>query len=255
MPIFMRLPMRVQRYHHWIRGVGGGCTRRRSKLLWSDSRLARPVRGGRAGTPGAPLRCLLVFAWLLRRQIAGLSDSIQIQSAGRKLRDLPAATRWEFHVENLGSDHPPNCAFVHGEEVAAHPVPALEIVRVVDADHNLQLGLSPEAGAVRSRQSDSRIEVRQLELAVTAKQNDSGLVVRVFTKIIIRPKLKAHIVRARHLVGGVELQPFSAGANTVRFALIRRHEAILGASQCCRANQSEKKHGSRRQPGTDYFTK
>src|SRR6202140_118684 len=195
--------------------------------------------GGRAGTPGAPSGRLLVLAWLLRRQVAGLSDSIQIQPAGRKLRDLPAAPRGEFQVENLGSDHPPNGAFVHGEEVAAHPVPAFEIVGVVNADHHLQLGLSPEARAVRWRQSDSGIEVRQLELAVTAKQNHSGLVVRVFAKIIIRPKLKAHIVRARHLVGRVELQPFSAGADAVRFALIRTHSAILGACQRCRADHEE----------------
>src|SRR4029077_45664 len=165
----MRLPMRIQRYHHWIRGKGGGCRRRRSRLL--GNALFVQFWGSRAGTPGAPSERLLVLAWLLRRQVAGLSDSIQIQPAGRKLRDLPAAPRWEFQVENLGSDHPPNRALVHGEEVAAHPVPAFEIVGVVNPDHHLQLGLSPEARAVRWRQSDSGIEVRQLELAVTAKQN------------------------------------------------------------------------------------
>ena len=80
---------------------------------------------------------LLVFAWSLRRQIAGLSDSIQIQAPGRKLCDLLAAPRREFHLENLGPDQASRSAFVHGEEVAAHPVPALEIVRLVNADHNL----------------------------------------------------------------------------------------------------------------------
>src|ERR1700675_3196894 len=182
MPIFMRLP----RSHHWIRGKGGGCRVEAVKAI--RGALLVQVWGGRAGTPGAPGR-LLIHAWLLRRQVAGLSDSIQIQPAGRKLRDLPAAPRWAFHVENLGSDHPPDGALVHGEEVAAHPVPAFEIVGVVNADHHLQLGLSPEARAVRWRQSDSGIEVRQLEFAVTATQSHSGLVVRVFAKIIIRPKL------------------------------------------------------------------
>src|ERR1700688_3386313 len=97
------------------------------------ARLARPILGGRAGTPGAPSGRLLVLAWLLRRQVAGLSDSIQIQPTGRKLRDLPAAPRWEFHIENLGSDHPPDGAFVHGEEVAALLIPAFEILGVVNA--------------------------------------------------------------------------------------------------------------------------
>src|SRR6202162_2476494 len=207
-----------------------------------ERRAPSPVQfwGSGAGAPGSPSGSWLVLAWLLRRQIASLSHSIQIQAAWRELCDLPAAPRWEFHVENLGSDHPPNRAFVHGEEVATHPVPALEIVRVVNADHNFQLGLSPKSRAVRRRQSDSGIEVRQLELAITAKQNDSGLVVRVFAKIVIRPKLKAHILRARHLVGGLELQPFSAGADAVRFALIRSHGAILGASQCCRSPHKER---------------
>src|SRR6267378_1302752 len=102
MPIFMRLPMRVQRYHHWIRGDGGGCTRRRSKLLWGDSRLARPVRGGRAGTPGAPLRFFFVFAWVLRWQSSGLAGLVQFPFARRKFRDLAAPPPGEFHVENLG---------------------------------------------------------------------------------------------------------------------------------------------------------
>src|ERR1700686_3205443 len=52
MPIFMRLPMRVQRYHHWIRGDGGGCRRSGSKLLWRASRLAPPVLGGPGGAAG-----------------------------------------------------------------------------------------------------------------------------------------------------------------------------------------------------------
>src|SRR6202011_1078111 len=73
--------------------------------------------------------------------------------------------------------------------------------------------------------------------------------------MIIRPKLKAHIVRARHLVARVELQPFSAGADSVRFALIRTHSAILGACQRCRTDHEEQKSGSCREPGTDCFTK
>src|SRR6202140_5074092 len=215
MPIFMRLPMRVQRYHHWIRGDGGGCREEVKLTMERRASPPGPPKTGRARTPGAPSRRLLVLARFLRRQIARLSDSIQIQPARRKLRDLTAAPRWKFHLENLGSDQPPNGAFVHGEEVAAHPVPALEIVRVVNADHNLQLGLSPEAGAVRWRQPDSGIKVAQLELPVNTKQFDPRLVIRVLAKIVIRQKLKARFLRTRHLVGGVELQPFSAGADPI----------------------------------------
>ena len=62
-------------------------------------------------------------------------------------RDLPAAPRSKFHLENLGPDQATNGAFVHGEEVAAHPVPAFIVVRVINADHDFQLRLPPEAGA------------------------------------------------------------------------------------------------------------
>src|SRR5258708_12383291 len=177
--------MRLPRYHYWIRRKGGGCSRR-SDQLRVEERVLCPSSFGVAGRGRPALHWYdlrsrpLVLAWLLCRQIARLSDSIQIQPAGSKLRHLPAAPGWQFHVENLGADQAPYRAFVHGEEVAAHPVPALEIVRVVDADHNLQLGLSPEAGAVRRRKLDSGIKVRQLNLGVIAKQNDSGLVVLVF---------------------------------------------------------------------------
>src|ERR1039457_4241034 len=223
-------------------------------IRWRDGRLARPTGRGRPVLPQQAVSAL-VRTRLLRRQIAGVFDSIQIQPAGRKLGDLSSAPRWEFHLETLGPDQAPNGALVHGEEVAAHPVPALEVVCIVNADHNLQLGLSPEAGAVWRRQSDSGIEVGQLELAVIAIQIHSGLVLRVFAKIIVRLDFKAHFFRAGHLVGGVKLQPLSAGADAVRFALIRSHGATLGAGPCRCANQKGQKNGSRRQPETDCLTK
>src|ERR1035438_1958821 len=188
--------------------------------------------------PAMPARHRLpvrsVLARFFRRQIAGLFDFIEIQPAGRKLRYLPAVAGGEGHVEDLCPHHAANCAFIHGEEVAAHPVPTFEIVRIVDADLHFQLGLSPEARAVRRRQSHSGIKVPKLELAVAAIQIHSGLVVRIFLKIVIRLQLKAHFFRVGHLVGGVELQPLAAGADAVLFALVRRHGASLGASQCCR---------------------
>src|SRR5260370_27927325 len=96
------------------------------------------------------------------RQMARLSGSIQIQRGGGKLRYLPAAPGGEFHLENLSSDQTPSGAFVHGEEVPAHPVPALEVVGIVNAHLHFQLGLPPQAGPARRTQSDSRIKVREV---------------------------------------------------------------------------------------------
>src|SRR5208337_3281821 len=109
-----------------------------------------------------------VLARLFRGQVAGLFDLIQIQPAGRELRDLPAASSSQFHLEDLGPDQAPHRAFVHGKEASTLPVPELEVVGVVDADLHSQLGLSPEAGAVGRSQPDSGIKVGKLELAVTA---------------------------------------------------------------------------------------
>src|SRR5271169_1871230 len=117
---------------------------------------------------GCPVH--LVLARLLRCQVTGLFYAIQIQAAGRKLRDLAAAPGGEFHLEDLGAHHAPDRALVHGEGVVAHPVPALEVVRIVNANHDLPLHLSPPArGAVRRTQFDSGIKYRNLQLAVAAK--------------------------------------------------------------------------------------
>jgi len=94
---------------------------------------------------------LLILAGLFRGQIAGLSDPIQIQASGRKFGDLTAATGGESDVENLGAHHGANRAFIHGEVVAAQPVPAFEVVAIIDANLDLQLWLSPETGAIRGK--------------------------------------------------------------------------------------------------------
>src|ERR1039458_7874948 len=117
----------------------------------------------------------LVFAGLLGCQIAGVSDAIEVQAAGRKFGDLAAATGAQLHLENLRAEQPANGAFVHGEEVAAHPVPPLVVMDVIDADHHFQLRLTPKAGAIWGRQSDAGIEVSQFELAVAAKQDNARL--------------------------------------------------------------------------------
>src|SRR5208337_5084881 len=135
--------------------------------------------------------------------------------------------------ENVGTHQASDGPLVHGEEMAAHPVPALEVMHIVDTNLHFQLGLPPEAGAVWWRQSDSGIEVPELELAIAAIQIHSGPVIRVFLKIVVRLEFKAHLLRTRHLVGGGELQPFSAGADAIGLALVGAHGAILCASQSC----------------------
>src|SRR5208337_3321524 len=119
-----------------------------------------------------------------------------------------------------------NCTLVHGKKVATHPVPALEVVDTVHPHFHFQLRLSPPAGTVWRRQSDP------------------GIVIGVFFKIIIRLQLEAHFVRPRHLVGGFEHQPVSASHDSVRFALIRTHGALLRASPSCRTQHKKQKNGS-----------
>src|SRR5208337_2658554 len=134
-------------------------------------------------------------------------------------------------------------------------VPALVVVGIVNSHLYFQLGLSPKAGAVWRRQSDSGIEVRQLELSVIANQIYSGLVIRVFTKIIVRLELKAHLLLTRHLVGGGKLQPISAGTHAIRFSLIGTHGATLGASQYRHPNHKEQENASYHQSGPNCRTK
>lgn len=115
--------------------------------------------------------------------------------------------------------------------MAAHPVPALEIVGVVNANLDFELGLSPKTGAVRWKQSHARIELCPLELAIAAKEIDSRLIVVVFAKIVVGLKLEAYFVRAGHLIAGVELEPISTNADAILLALIGRHSATLSECQ------------------------
>jgi len=189
--------------------------------------------GGGSGA-SSPLRETgLVCARLFRCKVAAFFDSTQIQSRRRKLRDLRPASSGELHVENLCSDQAADRAFVHREEMSTHPVPAFAVVLIVDADSNSQLGLSPKAGPVWRRQSDPRVKVRKPQLSVITIQIHPGLVVRIFTEIVVRQELKTNSLGTRHLVDRAELQPVSSGAHSVRFIPVRRQGAILGAGDCC----------------------
>ena len=123
--------------------------------------------------------------------------------------------------------------------MAAQPVPTFVVVRIVHPHFDLKLRLSPKAGTVRRRQPDARVEVGQFELAVIADQIDARFVLVILTEIIVRLQLKAGLLVAGHLVGGMEFEPVSAGADAIGFILIRRHGSGLRASQ---AGPHEKQH-------------
>src|ERR1700722_2039956 len=111
-----------------------------------------------------PYVSMLVFAGFFWCQIAGVADFVNVQACGGALRNLPSAAGREFDLEPLRTNQPASSAFVHGKEVATLPVPAVIAVIVVDADHDFQLRLSPEAGTIGRRQKDSGIEVCQPEV-------------------------------------------------------------------------------------------
>src|ERR1700676_5465062 len=99
------------------------------------------LRAGFRGTDECvrPYVSMLVFAGLFWSQIAGVADFVNVEACGRELGNLPSAAGWEFDLKHLRSDEAASSAFVHGEEVAALPVPAVIAVIVVDADHHFQL--------------------------------------------------------------------------------------------------------------------
>ena len=65
---------------------------------------------------------------------------------------------------------------------------------IVDADFHFELRLSPETGAIGTRQSYSGIEICELELAVFAVQFDAGFVVGIFAEVILGQKFEADVL-------------------------------------------------------------
>src|ERR1700730_13188119 len=173
----------------------------------------------------------LVPAGFFRGQVAGLLDSDQIEAGGRKFRDFGSVLAAQFHLEDAGTDQFASRPFIHGEETAVKPVPAVVAVGVVDAHQDLHLGLSPKARPVGWAQPDAGIEVSLGVLAIAAGELDSWLVIWIFFQVVIRQKLKAGFSRARHLVFGMELHPLSACADAVTFVLIRTEGDALSADR------------------------
>ena len=151
------------------------------------------------------------------------------QTRRREFGDRVPTPGPDFHIENLGSDRAANRALVHGEDAVGFPIPAFMIVASVDADHDFHLRLAPEAGIVRPSQAGAGVKNGALVFAIAACDFDSWFVVRVFPKIIVRKQLEPDFLRPGHLVFRPELHPLAAGADAVRFALVRAHGALLRA--------------------------
>src|SRR5437588_13073026 len=112
--------------------------------------------------------------------------------------------------------------------MAADPIPSLRAVVIVDADFNLELRLSPETWAIGAGQSHSGIEIGEFELAVFAEEFNAGFVLGIFAEVILGQKFEADPLGSAHFVFGLELHPFSAGADPIAFVLVRAHRATLG---------------------------
>lgn len=176
---------------------------------------------------------VLVLTRFLGRNVALLAHSIHVETLGRKFGDLPSTASGKLDIEDLRAHHAASRAFIHGKEMPLNPIPSVITMRVVDADHDFQLGLSPEARTIRRWKSNSGIEFGQLEFAVFAIQLDSGLVIGIFPEIIIGQKFEASFLCTRHFVFRLKLHPIAARRNTIFFSLIRAHRAILREQRNC----------------------
>src|ERR1700693_4268013 len=94
----------------------------------------------------------------------------QIQTRWRKLGDLDPGPGSNFHVEYFSADHAADRAFIHRQEMSAHPVPSLVLVAAVDAHHHFHFRLPPKPGVIRPSQASTGIKVSGFIFAVAAYQ-------------------------------------------------------------------------------------
>src|SRR5438270_3904290 len=170
-----------------------------------------------------------VLAWLLRLQITSLPDSRQVKTRGRKLRNLRPSWSRNLHFEDVRAQHLSHSAFVHGEEASANPIPSVIVVRVINADHYLNLRLSPETRTVRRAQRHARIEVRISIFAICADHFNPRFVIRTEAQIIIGLQFKANFFGSRHFVFRTELDPVAADSDAISFSLIGTRNFVLRA--------------------------
>src|SRR5579864_4263475 len=180
-----------------------------------------------------------VVAGPFRRQAADLLYARKIESGRCKFGDLPAAARSHFQVEYLCRKQATRGPLVHGEEMAAFPIPTVVGVEIVNADHHFHLGLSPKTRAIGPTQPHSGIKIGEGKLAIAAEKIDTRLVVGIFAEVIIGQQFEADLLGAGHLVIGLEHHPLAAGTDAVPLALIRAHRATLSAGRECRREQHD----------------
>jgi len=111
-----------------------------------------------------------------------LLNAIQPQSGWRKLGNLSAAFCSNLHFQNLGTNQAADCAVIHGEDPIGQPVPPVVVVAVVNADHDLHLGLPPEtryfSGMAASPLShESRDKIRDVLASVLNSARRFGLLI------------------------------------------------------------------------------
>jgi len=125
--------------------------------IGDDLRLRQNPRPSKS-LDGAPREFGSSSCWVSSR-LNRRSASLELVRCRRakipRFRPVLAA---QFHLETRAADQFASRAFIHGEETAANPVPAVVAVGVVDAHQDFHLGLSPEARAVGRAQSDAGIK-------------------------------------------------------------------------------------------------
>src|SRR5579864_2755401 len=94
-----------------------------------------------------------------RRQPAGFSDFLQIDSRGRKFCNLRTARGLKFYTEEARAQHVACSPLVHGQEVTPDPIPIVSAVGIVHANQDVHLWLSPESGPVWPGQSCSGMKI------------------------------------------------------------------------------------------------
>src|SRR3954462_7689733 len=170
-----------------------------------------------------------VLAWFFWLQIASLSDSGQIKTCGRELRDFRASWSGNLHLEDARSHQLAGGAFIHGEEAATNPVPAVIMMCVIHPDHDFNLGLSPEAGTIGRAETHAGIKVGGGVFAIGAGHFNARLVVRTQAQVIVRLELKTDFFVTGHLLFRTKLNPVAAHADAISFSLIRTRYPTLRA--------------------------
>lgn len=153
---------------------------------------------------------LLRSLWLLRLQSASFVDRVQVNSRRRKLGNFRPTRSLKFDTEQTCAKHFARGPLVHSEEVPPNPIPIVAVVLVIDAHQDMHLRLSPETWPIWPRQSRARVEIRQLQLAVAAIKDDSGLIVTL--RSVVRRQFKAGSMGRGHAIFRAVLRPAPAGA-------------------------------------------